>query len=323
MLMDLNHFKEINDTLGHHQGDRLLQEVATRLRATVRASDTVARLGGDEFGILLHGTDRPRRRHDRRRDGARRGCASRSSSTRRTLQVGGSIGLAWCPEHGADVETLLQRADIAMYAAKSTSGGYAVFERSQDHHSPRRLQLAAALPGGDRPRRAAARLPAEGRPAHGADRRRRGARALGASGAGRRRAVRVRADRRADRPDHRAHHRRAGVGARARRLLARARPRPVDRGQPVGALVPRRAPGGRDPRAARRARPPAGLPGAGDHRVDADARPEPRRRSRSSGWPQSASGCRSTTSAPATRRSPTSSGCPSTRSRSTSRSCST
>ncbi len=146
MLMDLNHFKEINDTLGHHQGDRLLQEVATRLRATVRASDTVARLGGDEFGILLHGTTAP--------DGATTVAETVLKRLREpfvvdatTLQVGGSIGLAWCPEHGADVETLLQRADIAMYAAKSTSGGYAVFERSQDHHSPRRLQLAAALPG--------------------------------------------------------------------------------------------------------------------------------------------------------------------------------
>jgi diguanylate cyclase (GGDEF)-like protein len=146
MLMDLNHFKEINDTLGHHQGDRLLQEVATRLRATVRASDTVARLGGDEFGILLYGTASP--------DDA--GAVAETVLTRlrepflvdaTTLQIGGSIGLAWCPEHGSDVETLIQRADIAMYAAKATSSGYEVFEPSQDHHSPRRLELAAALPG--------------------------------------------------------------------------------------------------------------------------------------------------------------------------------
>jgi diguanylate cyclase (GGDEF)-like protein len=145
MLMDLNHFKEINDTLGHHQGDRLLQEVAARLRATVRASDTVARLGGDEFGILLHGTTAP--------EGATTVAETVLKRLREpfvvdatTLQIGGSIGLAWCPEHGADVETLIQRADIAMYAAKSMSSGYAVFERSQDHHSPRRLELAAALP---------------------------------------------------------------------------------------------------------------------------------------------------------------------------------
>jgi diguanylate cyclase (GGDEF)-like protein len=145
MLMDLNHFKEINDTLGHHQGDRLLQEVAIRLRATVRASDTVARLGGDEFGILLHGTSA---------DGAAAVAETVLARLREpfvvdatTLQVGGSIGLACCPQHGADVETLIQRADIAMYAAKSTSAGYAAFERSQDRHSPRRLILAAALRG--------------------------------------------------------------------------------------------------------------------------------------------------------------------------------
>ena len=99
MLMDLNHFKEINDTLGHHQGDRLLQEVAVRLRATLRASDTVARLGGDEFGILLHGGHGP--------DGA--GAVAESLLARlrepfvvdaTTLQIGGSIGLARVPSTG-------------------------------------------------------------------------------------------------------------------------------------------------------------------------------------------------------------------------------
>jgi diguanylate cyclase (GGDEF)-like protein len=143
MLMDLNHFKEINDTLGHHQGDRLLQEVAARLRDAVRASDTVARLGGDEFGVLLHATAH----------GAAESVAETLLARLRepfvvdstTLQVGGSIGLAWCPAHGTDVETLIQRADIAMYAAKAT-GGYAVFEHGKDNHSRRRLALAAALP---------------------------------------------------------------------------------------------------------------------------------------------------------------------------------
>jgi diguanylate cyclase (GGDEF)-like protein len=146
MLMDLNHFKEINDTLGHHQGDLLLHEVATRLRATLRAGDTVARLGGDEFGIVLQGATAP---------GDAIAVAEHVLARLRepflvdstTLQIGGSIGLAHSPEHGTDVETLMQRADIAMYAAKATSAGYALFEPSQDHHSPRRLTLAAALPG--------------------------------------------------------------------------------------------------------------------------------------------------------------------------------
>jgi diguanylate cyclase (GGDEF)-like protein len=146
MLMDLDHFKEINDTLGHHQGDRLLQEVAARLRSTLRESDTVARLGGDEFGVLLHGVADPAR-------------AARVAETllerlhepfavdATTLQVGGSMGVACHPAHGDDVETLIQRADIAMYAAKESSAGHAVFDASQDHHSPRRLALAAELRG--------------------------------------------------------------------------------------------------------------------------------------------------------------------------------
>jgi diguanylate cyclase (GGDEF)-like protein len=143
MLMDLNHFKEINDTLGHHQGDRLLQEVATRLRGAVRASDTVARLGGDEFGVLLHGTAHGTA--EAVADGLLARLREPFVVDATTLQVGGAIGLAWCPEHGTDVETLIQRADIAMYAAKAT-GGYAVFEHGKDNHSRRRLALAAALP---------------------------------------------------------------------------------------------------------------------------------------------------------------------------------
>jgi diguanylate cyclase (GGDEF)-like protein len=145
MLMDLNGFKEINDTLGHHQGDRLLQELALRLRAGLRASDTVARLGGDEFGVLLYGVADP----------ARASVVAESLLARlrepftvdaTTLQVGASIGVACHPAHGDDVDTLVQRADIAMYEAKGATGGYAVFEPSQDHNSPRRLELAAELP---------------------------------------------------------------------------------------------------------------------------------------------------------------------------------
>ena len=146
MLMDLNHFKEINDTLGHHQGDRLLQEVGARLRATLRDGDTVARLGGDEFGILLHGAV-----GQEHADAVAESLLARLREPflvdATTLQVGGSIGLARHPEHGSDVETLIQRADIAMYAAKAASSGHATFEPSQDHHSPRRLALAAELRG--------------------------------------------------------------------------------------------------------------------------------------------------------------------------------
>jgi diguanylate cyclase (GGDEF)-like protein len=144
MLMDLDHFKEINDTLGHHHGDRLLQEVAQRLQATLRDSDTVARLGGDEFGVLLPRVATP--------EAALEVADELIECLREpflvedlTLEVDASIGVACFPDHGSDTETLLQRADIAMYSAKGSSGGSTIFETAQDRHSPRRLALAGEL----------------------------------------------------------------------------------------------------------------------------------------------------------------------------------
>jgi diguanylate cyclase (GGDEF)-like protein len=144
MLMDLDHFKEINDTLGHHHGDRLLQEVAQRLQATLRESDTVARLGGDEFGVLLPRVVGP---------ADAQAVADELIACLRepflvedlTLEVDASIGVACFPDHGTDTETLIQRADIAMYSAKGASGGSILFEAAQDRHSPRRLALAGEL----------------------------------------------------------------------------------------------------------------------------------------------------------------------------------
>jgi diguanylate cyclase (GGDEF)-like protein len=144
MLIDLDHFKEINDTLGHHAGDRLLQEVAERLDATVDERDTVARLGGDEFGVLV--PDCPG--HDAA------GAVAQTllgqlrepfSIDGLTLEVDASIGIALSPEHGNDVEQLNQRADIAMYAAKEGGRGYVMFEPQLDRYSPRRLSLAGSL----------------------------------------------------------------------------------------------------------------------------------------------------------------------------------
>jgi diguanylate cyclase (GGDEF)-like protein len=144
MLMDLDHFKEINDTLGHHHGDRLLEEVARRLEAALRDSDTVARLGGDEFGILL-----PRIAHA---DDAivvveqiLANLREPFSVDEMRLEIDASIGIAVHPVHGDDVETLVQRADIAMYSAKQSGRGYAIFEPELDRHSPRRLALAGGL----------------------------------------------------------------------------------------------------------------------------------------------------------------------------------
>jgi diguanylate cyclase (GGDEF)-like protein len=144
MLIDLDHFKEINDTLGHHAGDRLLQEVAERLQTSLDEQHMVARLGGDEFGVLLP---------DLQSREAASVVAKRLLDQLRdpflidglTLEVDASIGIASAPEHGTAVEQLIQRADIAMYAAKESGRGYLNFEPQLDRYSPRRLSLAGAL----------------------------------------------------------------------------------------------------------------------------------------------------------------------------------
>jgi diguanylate cyclase (GGDEF)-like protein len=144
MLIDLDHFKEINDTLGHHAGDRLLQEVSQRLRASLDEQDMVARLGGDEFGVLL--PDVPG--HDEASAVAERLLTQLRepfSIEGLTLEVDASIGIACAPEHGSAVEQLIQRADIAMYAAKEGGRGHVLFEPQLDRYSPRRLSLAGAL----------------------------------------------------------------------------------------------------------------------------------------------------------------------------------
>ncbi|MCA1831008.1 MAG: EAL domain-containing protein, partial [Actinobacteria bacterium] len=144
MLMDLDRFKEINDTLGHHNGDTLLQEVAGRLAHAVGGSATIARLGGDEFAILVAPVLRP--------ELALRVANDVLASLRRpfeldhlTLDVGGSIGVALFPEHGEIADTLLQRADVAMYSAKTSGRGVELYSPDSDQYSPRRLSLIGDL----------------------------------------------------------------------------------------------------------------------------------------------------------------------------------
>ncbi|MGH2949014.1 MAG: putative bifunctional diguanylate cyclase/phosphodiesterase [Solirubrobacteraceae bacterium] len=141
MLIDLDHFKEINDTLGHHAGDRLLQEVAQRLVASVPEHHTVARLGGDEFGVLVLDGEDP----DTVAKGLLDELREPFSIDGLTLEVDASIGIACAPEHGSAVEQLIQRADIAMYAAKEAGRGHMLFEPQLDRYSPRRLALAGSL----------------------------------------------------------------------------------------------------------------------------------------------------------------------------------
>jgi diguanylate cyclase (GGDEF)-like protein/PAS domain S-box-containing protein len=145
LLMDLDRFKEINDSLGHAAGDELLVELGTRLEGALRASDTVARLGGDEFGVLI--TD-PTADDDVLRvvDRMQTAIAEPVTVQGLPLSLEGSIGIALFPEDGDDVETLLQRADVAMYQAKAENAGFAFFdEASCGTHDPGRLTLVGEL----------------------------------------------------------------------------------------------------------------------------------------------------------------------------------
>ena len=144
MLMDLDHFKEINDTLGHHFGDQLLREIGPRLSTVLREQDVMARLGGDEFGILL--PDIPDQ-------SVALGVASRLLEELElpvvveglALDVSGSIGVSLYPEQCANAESLLRRADVAMYAAKEAGGGLELYAPEMDQHSPAQLTLVSRV----------------------------------------------------------------------------------------------------------------------------------------------------------------------------------
>ena len=143
MLLDLDRFKEINDALGHQSGDLLLREVGTRLAAEVGERALIARLGGDEFGILL--TDASL--DDALAEADRVHAALESPFALRSLplEIATSIGIAHFPAHGDDVDTLLQRADVAMYLAKQAHAGTAAYDAEQDASDADRLALAAEL----------------------------------------------------------------------------------------------------------------------------------------------------------------------------------
>jgi diguanylate cyclase (GGDEF)-like protein len=143
LLIDLDRFKEVNDTLGHHHGDLLLAEVANRLREHIGSSGTVARLGGDEFGVLLPGATSS----DAAQAAVGLLAALEQAFTvgQLSLEATGSIGVALLPTHGREPITLLQRAEVAMYAAKEDHSGWEAYDRKRDHYNPRRLVLAGEL----------------------------------------------------------------------------------------------------------------------------------------------------------------------------------
>ena len=144
LIVDIDGFKQINDTLGHYNGDRLLKQVTTRLQGMARKSDTVARIGADEFALLMQ-------------------MKSEQESVvliikkiqklfiepflleSLTLEVQVSIGVALYPEHGNEMNTIMQRADQALYAAKQETKKYAVYSSNLDKNSPKRLTMMGEL----------------------------------------------------------------------------------------------------------------------------------------------------------------------------------
>lgn len=143
LILDLDRFKEINDTMGHHNGDLLLKQVGSRLWDLLRESDSVARLGGDEFAVLLP-------------DVSYEGAISIAQKALTLLQgpytiegenidVQVSIGIALFPQHGEDAGTLMRHADMAMYVTKPVGHGYSVYSPEQFQQKPRRLALMREL----------------------------------------------------------------------------------------------------------------------------------------------------------------------------------
>lgn len=144
MLLDLDRFKQVNDTLGHQIGDHLLQAVGPRLAAALRKTDTLARLGGDEFAVLLPppvDMDSASLSAERLVESLREPLVVEGLS----LDLGVSVGVALYPEHGTDLETLVHNADIAMYKAKREQLGFSIFNAEQAQGSARRLTLQRDL----------------------------------------------------------------------------------------------------------------------------------------------------------------------------------
>ncbi|HET6394088.1 MAG TPA: EAL domain-containing protein [Blastococcus sp.] len=144
LLIDLDRFKEINDTLGHSYGDKLLCQVGPRLQSVLREGDTVARLGGDEFAVLLplvDGVGEAEQVAARLREALHRPFDVEGVA----LDVEASVGIAISPWHGTDTEALLRNADIAMYVAKELKAGAVVFEPEEHVTAPTRLTVLGDL----------------------------------------------------------------------------------------------------------------------------------------------------------------------------------
>jgi diguanylate cyclase (GGDEF)-like protein len=144
MVLDLDRFKEVNDTLGHRTGDLLLVEVARRLSSRLRQSDTLARLGGDEFAVLLPLVDGVRGVR-KVLEGLHTALCAPFVLDGVTLTVEASIGVSLIPEHGADPDVLIERADVSMYTAKAARSGHAIYDPVTDNQERDQLALVGDL----------------------------------------------------------------------------------------------------------------------------------------------------------------------------------
>jgi diguanylate cyclase (GGDEF)-like protein len=143
LMIDLDRFKELNDTLGHYAGDLLLKQLGPRLKELVRGHESLARLGGDEFALLL--PDAQAAEQVARR--IRRVLDEPFVINDITVQIEASTGIALYPDHASDADGLLQRADVAMYQAKEEHCDYRLYDPSRDKHSRERLTTIAELRG--------------------------------------------------------------------------------------------------------------------------------------------------------------------------------
>jgi diguanylate cyclase (GGDEF)-like protein len=147
LIVDLDHFKELNDTLGHQSGDELLRQIGPRLASVLRSVDTLARLGGDEFGVVI---DTPSDKEDALAVASRiRDALAKPFEVQElALRVDASVGIALFPAHADNAGELLRRADVAMYQAKKGQSGAELYAPARDTHSRERLALAAELAEG-------------------------------------------------------------------------------------------------------------------------------------------------------------------------------
>ncbi|PXA68176.1 putative bifunctional diguanylate cyclase/phosphodiesterase [Cryobacterium arcticum] len=143
LVLDLDRFKEVNDSLGHEAGDRLIGRISARLTGALRAGDLLARLGGDEFAVHLHHADDKRATAMARR--LRAVTARPIVIDGLSLEVGLSIGIALSPEHGSDLSGLLRKAEMAMYSAKSSRVGQRIYSAGDDSNDEARLRTLHEL----------------------------------------------------------------------------------------------------------------------------------------------------------------------------------